>query len=67
MFDILHELVRLENNQLEETKHFKEKTNRKILDFKAVEKRKKPKLDKSFDLSLANDDEGVPFKVVTSE
>ena len=53
IFEIIGELAKLDNREVEDK--LKQMTDRKILDFKAVQKKKK-ELDISIDLALTHDE-----------
>lgn len=67
LFDVLNEF-KVEAAVQEEKIIIKQRTDRKILDYKQVVKQKKEKIvEKSIDLSMGEDEKGQPFKVITSE
>ena len=67
LFDVLNEF-RAEETVKEENIVIKQRTDRKLTDYKQVIIQKKEKVvDKSIDLSMGIDDKGQPFKVITSE
>lgn len=63
MFDILNNFQEGHEEKIEE--NLKNRTDRKILDFKAVKRSKKEKLlEKSIDLGMGDDEHGQPFHVM---